>query len=237
MLRVLEAAAAAMAAEQVRVDLLAHNLANADTEGFRRLLITVAAGPLESLYRRDGGAHVGLVRAGPGGPQAAVDLRPGVLVPTADPRDLAVEGRGFVLLEGGRLTGCGRLGVDGEGFLTLRGLRVLGAAGPIRVGEGRFHVRPDGTVDVSGRVAGRIRVVEVQGSGVALAGSGVYAAPPEAVKDVRAVLRLGFRQRPEVNPVQDLVQLMVGFRTYEAAARCVQIADEVTSRRAEVARL
>jgi flagellar basal body rod protein FlgG len=82
MLKVLRAAAAAMSAEQVRADLVAHNLANADTDGFHRLVVAVRPGQAEPLYRRDVAAAVGSVASGPEAPRVTVDLRAGVLLPT-----------------------------------------------------------------------------------------------------------------------------------------------------------
>lgn len=237
MLRILRAAAAAMSAEQVRVDLVAHNLANADTEGFHRLVVAARPGEAVGLYRRDTAALVGAVASGPAHPQAAVDLQPGVLIPTGDPRDLAVEGRGFVLLEGGRLASSGRLQVDGEGFLTLRGVRIQGADGPIQVGGQDFRVRPDGSVEAGGRVVGRLRVVDAPRESVSVVGPALYRAPAGALRQMRALLRPGFQQRPGVNTVEELVQLVAGLRAYEAAARCVQVADETASRLADVARV
>lgn len=237
MLNVLRVAAAAMSAEQVRADLVAHNLANAETDGFHRLVVGVRPGHAQPLYRRDTAVEVGAVAAGPGGPEAAVDLRPGVLVPTGDPHDLAVEGPAFVLLEGGRLASSGRLGVDTEGYLTLRGFRVQGAEGPVRVGPQNFQVRPDGTVEAAGRRVGRLRLVEVAPQAASVVGPGLYAAPPQALREGRGLLRTGFQQRPAVNAVEELVQLIAGLRAYEAAAKCVQVADEAASRLADVARV
>lgn len=237
MLRILQAAAAAMSAEQVRVDLVAHNLANADTDGFHRLVVNIRPGGDAPLYRRDTGTVVGSVASGPADPQAAVDVRAGVLVPTGDPRDLAVEGRGFILLEGGRLASSGRLGVDREGFLTLRGVRVQGLEGPVRVNTQDFRVRADGAVEVAGRVVGRLRVVDVAPESVAVAGPGVYRVVAGDIREIPALLRPGLQQRPGVNPVEELVQLIAGLRAYEAAARCVQVADETASRLADVVRV
>jgi flagellar basal-body rod protein FlgG len=237
MLKVLRAAAAAMSAEQVRADLVAHNLANADTDGFHRLVVAVRPGQAEPLYRRDVAAAVGSVASGPEAPRVTVDLRAGVLLPTGDPRDVAVDGRGFFLLEGGRLTSSGRLGVDREGFLTLRGLRVQGTDGPLRVGTPDFRVRADGQVEAGGRAVGRLRLVEAGPQGVSVVGPGLYTAPAQVLREARALVRPGFLDRPGVNTVEELVQLVAGLRAYEAAAKCVQVADETASRLAEVARV
>ncbi|MDR7417237.1 MAG: flagellar basal body rod C-terminal domain-containing protein [Armatimonadota bacterium] len=235
MLRVLQSAAAAMTAEQVRTDLIAHNLANAQTSGFHRLVVAVRPGQEAVLHRRDTGIGLGSLAGAPPAPQAAVDPRPGVLVPTGDPRDLAVEGDGFVVLEGGRLASSGRLGVDTEGYLTLRGIRVEGREGPIRVGSAAFTVRSDGAVAVEGRVVGRLRVVRT--ASLSPAGSSLYQAPPASLQEVSSAVRTAFQEQPAMNPVQELVQLLAGLRAYEAAAKCVQVADETMGRLSEVLRL
>ncbi len=237
MLRVLRAAASAMSAEQLRADLVAHNLANSDAAGFHRLVVAVRPGEPQALYRRDGGQPVGSVAAGPAQPQAAVEVGPGTLVPTGDPRDLAVDGRAFLLLEGGRLASGGRLEVDADGYLTLRGLRLQGVEGPLRVGRAAFQVHPDGRVEAEGREVGRLRLVQAGPAEVVVAGPGLYAASAQALREARASVRVGFQRRADVNPVGELVQLMAGLRAYEAAARCVQVADDTASRLAEVARV
>lgn len=236
MLGLLRVAAAAMSAEQARVDLVAHNLANAQTVGFHRLVVALRSGEPRQVYRRDAGVVVGTRGSAPSAPQGTVDLRPAVPVPTGDPQDLAVEGGGFVLLEGGRLTSGGRLGVDVQGFLTLAGVRVQGADGPVRV-SGLPRVRSDGQVEDAGRVVGRLRIVRAALGSLSVSGPGVYTAPANALQDAAVPVRQGARAQPATNPVEELVQLIAGSRAYEAAARCVQVADEVASRLAEVARL
>ncbi|MDR7610085.1 MAG: flagellar basal body rod C-terminal domain-containing protein, partial [Armatimonadota bacterium] len=82
----------------------------------------------------------------------------------------------------------------------------------------------------------RLRVVDVPVQAVSVVGPGVYAAPESELREVRARVRPGFQQRGSVNPVEELVQLVAGLRAYEAAARCVQVADETAARLADVAR-
>ncbi|MCS7173176.1 MAG: hypothetical protein N0A24_07245 [Armatimonadetes bacterium] len=234
MLHVLRSAASAMTAGQVRVDLIAHNLSNAQSSGFHRLVVAVRTGQEAALHRRDTGTALGSLPGGPEALQATVDPRPGVLVPTGDPRDLAVEG-GFLVLEGSRLASSGRLGVDAEGYLTLRGIRVEGREGPIRVAGTAFTVQPDGTVVVEDRVVGRLRVVRA--ASLSVVGPALYQAPPGTLQDAPARVRTGFHEQPSVDPVGELVQLLAGLRAYEAAAKCAQVADETMGRLAEVLRI
>ncbi|MDR7568662.1 MAG: flagellar basal body rod C-terminal domain-containing protein, partial [Armatimonadota bacterium] len=212
-----------------------HNLSNTQSSGFHRLVVAVRPGRDAALYRRDTGTELGSLAGDPAPAQAAVDPRPGVLVPTGDTWDLAVEREGFVVLEGGRLASSGRLGVDAEGYLTLRGIRVEGREGPIRVGSATFTVQPDGTVVVEGQAVGRLRVVRA--TSLSVVGPSLYQAPPGALQDLPARVRTGVQEQPSVNPTEELVQLLAGLRAYEAAAKCAQVADETMGRLAEVLRL
>jgi flagellar basal-body rod protein FlgF len=230
MVRGLQAAAAAMAAEQTRVDLIAHNLANADTAGFRRLVAVVRPGPDAALYRRDIGTLLGALVAGPPAPQVVLDRRVGVPVATGNAADVSVDGEGFLLLEDGRIARSGTLGVDPQGFVTLNGVRVLGQDGPIRARAGSVEVGRDGTVLQGGRTLGRLRVVSAPPDAITPLGSGTYTAPPQSLRDRPASVRSGVRERPPTNPVEELVQLIASLRAYEAAQRCIQTTDETLSR-------
>jgi flagellar basal body rod protein FlgG len=105
------------------------------------------------------------------------------------------------------------------------------------VGTADFRVRADGQVEAGGRAVGRLRLVEAGPQGVSVVGPGLYTAPAQVLREARALVRPGFLDRPGVNTVEELVQLVAGLRAYEAAAKCVQVADETASRLAEVARV
>lgn len=240
MIRGLWFAAAAMSAEQIRQDAVAHNLANADTVGFRRLMVSLPEGQTTALFRRDvPGPALGAFGAGPPSPRLVLDLRPGDLAATDDKHDLAIDGPGFVVVGGGRLTRGGRLGADPEGFLTISGVRAEGTGGPIKVGNGRIEVHPDGTVQADGSAAGRLRIVTVEAGRLEPAGGGLYrTSDPSAMKAGGGTLRQGMRERSSVNPIEELVQMVAGLRAYEAAQRVMQASDETLAQAAgQVARV
>jgi flagellar basal-body rod protein FlgG len=241
--RGLQFAAAAMTAEQTRQDAIAHNLANASTPGFRRILVALESGAPTELHRRDRVAPsaIGDMGAGPDAPRVVVDIRQGSLAQTGDKTDLAIDGPGFLAAEGGRYVRSGRLGVDTSGNLTIGGVRVVGenaggAAGPLKVGDVNVVIGEDGSVRrVSGEGLGRLRLVSIEARALAPAGDGVYRVlDARGVKDgAGSVLRQGVREHSNVNPVEEMVQMIAGMRSYEAAMRVIQTTDESLARAAE----
>lgn len=240
MIRGLRFAAAAMSAEQTRQDAIAHNLANADTAGFRRVMVSIQEGQVMALSRRDvAGPALGALGTGPHSPRLVLDLRPGSLATTGDPHDIGIDGPGFVAVSGGRMARSGRLGADPEGFLTISGIRAEGLGGPIRVGRDRIELQPDGTVQADGSAAGRLRIVTVEPGRLEQAGAGFYrASDPAVLRDGGGTLRQGVRERSSVNPIEELVQMVAGLRAYEAAQRVMQASDDTLAQAAgQVARI
>lgn len=213
-------AAAAMVAELVRQDIHAHNLANADTNGFKR---TVAR-----LVRGGDPRQQGVVAQ-------SVDLTPGALQPTGAPLDLALRGSGFLVLDTGagrQYTRNGHFMLDRNGFLVNgRGYRVLGTRGPIRVTGGQVQVADDGTVSSDGKAVDRLLVVDFAASGQLqhTANTGL-AATPAPTQMVRANVVQGYLEASNVQPVVEIVGMTEGFRIYEANAKAITEADRSLGR-------
>ncbi|RMG16455.1 MAG: flagellar hook basal-body protein [Planctomycetota bacterium] len=221
----IQAAASALDGYQRRQEAIAHNLANANTVGFKRILVTL------SSSRPDGG---------PGATEAppvvqvreGVDFRQGDLVRTGAPLDLALDGEGLFAVEtpaGERYTRAGNFQRNAEGLLvTPSGHPVLGEGGsPIRLGDGALdEVR----VDSSGRVAApggsvRLRLVKFPPATLLPAGEGLFrpraGASPEPAE---VAVRQGYRERSNANPIDELLGLIEVQRSFEAAQRSVQAA-------------
>ena len=129
--------AGAMRAARARLDVAAHNLANAASDGYRRAAARVAFG--------EGGLRVTVA---PTDEQGAVRN-------TGRAFDLALLGPGAFHVGDGT-TRNGAFTRDRDGWIVDdRGRRLHGANGPLRVGE-QATVAPDGTVRDGGRVVARI---------------------------------------------------------------------------------
>jgi flagellar basal-body rod protein FlgG len=163
MIRGLYTGASGMAAQQVRLDSIANNLANIDTDGYKRD-VTVSKAFAQLLLRRmdDDGVYlhplgsgdmapvIGKLGTGVEANEVFTELEQGSLKGTESDYDLALDGKGFMCIstpQGERYTRNGSFVLGKEGYLeTKEGFPVLGEAGPIRVKANNFQVDKDGRV-------------------------------------------------------------------------------------------
>jgi flagellar basal-body rod protein FlgG len=159
-----------MRAQQWRLDAVANNLANIDTDGYKRDVAAFKAFP-EMLLRRtdDDGVYphpFGSADAAPimGKLGTGVELNElytsfeqGALKETQSDFDLALDGRGFFTVStpwGERYTRNGSFQLGKEGYLeTKEGYPVLGENGFLRVKANNFQVDKDGRVWINAAYA------------------------------------------------------------------------------------
>lgn len=141
------------------MEIIAHNMANAATTGFRQQGIVFS----EYIEAVDQGDSLSMAAAR----VKSTSMSQGILTQTGNPLDLAIEGNGFFQLEtqnGIRLTRAGAFNVNSVGdIVTAEGHRVLDIGGaPINVppGEADVTVAADGTVSLGEQLLGQLGVVE-----------------------------------------------------------------------------
>jgi flagellar basal-body rod protein FlgG len=163
-----------------------------------------------------------------------VDYAPGVFDRTGNPLDMAIEGDGFFTLEADDgttvLTRSGSFVVDSNGYLAFPGgFRVVGDGGPIQVGSGQVNVSQTGEVEVNGAAVGRItpRTLDDLDKLKRIGGS-LFAVPTgeELISPLSYTVRQGYLETSNVNVVDEMVDMMVAYRTYEANARALTTQDE-----------
>lgn len=213
-------------AAQDQLDVIANNVANASTTGFRRdqtIFDTVLA------------AAMPFVQVGSG----QLDLSPGSHQLTKNPLHAAIDGDGFFVVEDpqGRevYTRRGDFRVNAQGQLVLPGgLAVLGQGGALTIPPGTSaDLRGDGTLMTPDGPIGRLRLVrfaepsELYKIGGNLIASGP-AAGPEDVENVR--VSVGFVERSNVNLAAEMVALIQVTRAFEASIQSIRINDTLTQR-------
>ncbi|MBI4611238.1 MAG: flagellar hook-basal body protein [Candidatus Rokubacteria bacterium] len=234
-------AAWGMDAQTERISVLANNLANLATAGFKAdhpefsqlLTPSTTAGPVPP--------------AGPAGPpsplplamRTVTDHSQGILRATGNPLDLAISGPGFFVLDtpgGPRLTRAGNFTRSPEGLLVAAdGAPVRGVSGNIQVLDGTVTIDRDGQVLVDGRSQGHLLVVTPSRLASLTKTSGTRFTPPDTealVASATAVVHQGAIEMSNVNPVLTLVTLIDAMRTYEAAQRAARSADDTLARAA-----
>ena len=236
-------AASGMIAVEQRQDIIANNLANAATPGYKRMQ-PVQLGFYEVLSPKMIAPFHFNREASPGGGVKSVEsftnLATGSLRITEDPLSLAVTGPGYVVVntpQGERYTRDGHFTMDAEGELsTAEGYKVLGVNGdPIDVSGVKVTVGQDGTVQVDGAASGQLQMVEFQDpTRLEREGNNLYRASDAILQQSGAATESALVQGAlEMSNVQlpvEMTSMMLGLRAYEANQKVIQAIDGATSR-------
>ncbi|MEW6623103.1 MAG: flagellar hook-basal body protein [Bacillota bacterium] len=133
MIRGLYIAVNGLLSRQIQQDVLADNIANINTPGYKRTQVTFSSFHDALIYsvNNRGTYPVGLIPHGSQVQGTHIDLSMGNLVETGSPYDFAIEGDGFFIVEtpqGDLYTRKGAFSVDAEGYLVTinEGYRVIG---------------------------------------------------------------------------------------------------------------
>jgi flagellar basal-body rod protein FlgF len=225
---------------QRQMDVVANNMANINTTGFKaeQLLFEEYVMPVASnrdFPRLD--QPLSYVQD-----WATIhDLSGGALVQTGSELDVGLNGDGFFAVQtpaGERWTRSGAFQLDAGGTLVdLNGNAVLGQGGPIRFGpeETNILIAADGSISSSAGAKGRLRLVEFDNpQALSREGSNLFAggAPIEA-RNTRVMQ--GFVERSNVSGVAEMAEMIRVTRAYESAASLAQKQDEL--RRSAIQRL
>jgi flagellar basal-body rod protein FlgF len=225
---------------QRQMDVVANNMANINTTGFKgeQILFEEYVMPVarnQDFPRLD--QPLSYVQD-----WATIhDLSGGAMVQTGSDLDVAINGDGFLAVQtpaGERWTRAGALQLSANGTLVnASGHPVLGIAGPIQFGpeETGILIAADGTISSSAGLKGRLRVVEFDNpQQLAREGSNLFSgATPVAATNSRVMQ--GFIEKSNVSGVSEMAEMIRVTRAYESAANLAQKQDEL--RRSAIQRL
>lgn len=253
MIRALFTAASGMRTQQLNVDVIANNLSNVNTTGFKRSRADFQDLMYQTL--REPGAASSNQTEIPTGIQIGLGSRPaavqrlflqGSLQQTQNQLDIAIDGDGFfqALQPNGEIayTRAGAFKLDSQGrIVSSDGLpiepeiTIPNDAISISIGE-------DGIVSVlqpgnnSSQQVGQIRLVNfANAAGMSGQGRGLFrpttasGEPVEGIPGADGLGRLtqGFLEVSNVSVVEEMVNLIIGQRAYEINSRAIQAADEM----------
>jgi flagellar basal-body rod protein FlgG len=224
---------ATMQAQWQRHEVLANNLANLSTPGFKADDLAVA--PDQNPAALSPSALSGVAPTGHGVVQWT-DYSQGPLRETGRNLDVALNGPGFLAVQtpgGVRYTRAGVFAVSREGQLvTSTGFPVLGEKGPIALGATRVTVTDKGEILQDGNRIDTLRVVDFprpylllkEGNGLFVPATAEVA--PQTARDYEVVA--GSLEGSNVNPVETMVGMIDVLRRYEAAQRAIQAVHEAS---------
>jgi flagellar basal-body rod protein FlgG len=251
MVRSLYSSASGMEAQQANLDVIANNLANVNTTGFKRSKIEFQ----DLLYEttRSPGAEQGSGTQLPTGIQVGHGSRvvatskvftEGELTQTGEQLDLAINGDGFfqVQMPDGTLayTRDGALKRSSTGQITTSdGLPLQGGFQPIVAGTTSITISSSGEVTAtssSGNQNFQVQLVRFTNpAGLNSVGGNLYteslaSGTPETGtpgENGYGTLQQGYLEMSNVKVVQEMVNMIVAQRAYEVNSKSVQSADEM----------
>jgi len=208
---------------------VAHNLANADSTGYRTEMHKMRAVEVQTQAMRSRSFVVDA--------SIATDFTPGPLKYSGNPFDVAVKGKGWFAVQtagGEAYTRDGSFEVSANGVLqTHAGLPVLGDGGPITIPpESVIVIGADGTISaiqngITNEV-GRLKLVNPPENELARGEDGFFrlqggqAAPADEAVKVAG----GYLESSNVNVAEQMVQMISLARQFEMQVRMISNAQE-----------
>lgn len=228
-------------AQARRLEVIANNLANVDTVGFKRDLAIFQARYAEEIAQGVDVPGSGSINDLGGGTmvyQTRTDLSPGPLKRTGIPTDVAIDGDGFFVVRKGDqnyLTRAGNFRLTDRGELvTQQGYPVLSDAGApvvIDMAAGPFHITPDGVVLQQGAAVALAMVGPAPDGQLVKVGENLFRVEgdPQPLPAGQRRVAAGYLEMSGVRPTSEMVQLIEATRAIEANLQLMQAQDQMLS--------
>lgn len=204
---------------QLRFETISNNLANQNTNGFRKDIISFNE-TLSMNYISE------------------IDFAPGPVRHTGNELDVALEGQGFFKVQtpaGIRFTRDGAFSLNAEGVLVTRtGDAVLGQNGPININGSKIDIGNDGQVLVDGQSVDKLVVVDFEQPQLLKKEGGSYyrhqLEESGALAADKVNVKQNYLESSNVNPTEEMIKMLEAFRSFESAQKAIQTIDEISSR-------
>lgn len=231
----------------MRLDVIANNVANADTVGYKKddifVQILKDAGVARSIGK---GELAGL------DVKEFTDFSEGSFRPTGNSLDLAIQGEGFFVLDtpqGPRYTRNGNFSIAENGELVnSNGYPVLGNAGRVVISNAQKIQQNDITITKGGEVyvgkdlLAKIRLVTFADRQKLQKAAGTTFMTDQTPKEIQAsdentTVRQGYLEESNVEALSEMVQMVELTRSFETDSRTMRYQDESLSKAMEVGKV
>jgi len=230
-----------------QLEILSNNIANSNTTGFKKdnLFIQVMKNAALSQIQGEGPLR-GLDS------KEFTDFSEGSFNQTNAPLDLAIQGRGFFVLDtpqGVRYTRNGNFSLSADGtVVNSDGYPLLGSSGkiqipqPEKISEASISIDEYGNVTNGTTTLGKVRVADFQNpSDLKKDGASLFVStgPEKPVElDVQhSLIRQGYLEESNVDPVESMVQLVELSKNFETDQHMVQSQDASLEKAMDVGRV
>jgi len=214
-----------MVAQEQRLNQIANNLANVNTDGYKKDDLTF----WEMMFKAaDNRPRVGK------GIKSIIDQSQGAVRKTDNPLDFAINGRGFFKIQtpqGIRYTRDGNFTLNSGGQLsTADGNLVIGNGGPVSLDSEHIEVGRDGTISSGGQVIDRLAIVNFTDPGGLLKeGNSLFKLKPgnQAFQAAKVDVKQGYVEASNVSVVRGMTEMIDLQRSYQAQQKMIQTLDDL----------
>lgn len=223
-------AAAGAVAQSSALDVTANNVANASTAAFQGSRVS-----FHEALAKARSPDLALV----GNQTGSIDHANGPITETGNPLDLALDGDGYLAVDGPqgvRYTRAGALHLDPEGrIVNADNLPVRGVGGgPLVVpaGSAQLTVGQDGTISTEAGPVGQLALARFGPGALSRDGGTLLSARGAPIAGPPPRVLQGMLEGSNVNVVRGVVELVQVSRTYESLMRVIEGFKAIESRAA-----
>ncbi|MCP4269797.1 MAG: flagellar basal-body rod protein FlgF [Candidatus Brocadiaceae bacterium] len=226
----IELAALGMDAYANVQEVIAKNLANANTAGYKKDVIS-----FKQVLTQTNDVETSNVQTNFG-----IDHSKGNLTFTGNTLDMAVDGDGFFTLEtdnGIRYTRNGQFQLSNTGeIVTATGAKLLGQSGPIQIPPGKREILVDskGNIKVDGSNVGTLMITNFTDlTSLVSTGDSLFTAPIESINESNEInikVAQGYLESSNVDIVIEMVDMIANMRSYEASNNVIKSFSDLMER-------
>ena len=247
MIKGIYSSGAGMQPHSARLEVLANNIANANTTGFKKDKLFIQAMKDAGMAHSQGEGELKGLES-----RAFIDFSEGSFMETKNPLDFAIQGRGFFVLEtpqGIRYTRNGNFSMAADGtVINGQGYPVLGSSGriqvpqPQKISETSISVNGHGDISLGSVHLGKLRVADFENLNlIKKAGNSMFVTDaqekPVNLDGHDTIVRQGYLEESNVEGIHEMIELVEMTRSFETDQRTIQSQDSTLERAMDIGRV
>ncbi len=223
MIKGIYTAARGLNSRMKNLEIVANNLANLNTTGFKRQV------PFSEIINQYGKVEI----------KKATDYGQGNLIETSNPLDFAISGKGFFVIKtenGPQLTRNGRFNISVDGYIvTKQGNKVMGKKGPISINnlsmdkDKKLTISLNGEIKYGNEVIDTLLIADMNnpelserapGGNFTTDNAGFQIASPNTYN-----IKQGYQEESNINPIKEMEAMILLNTEYDSARKVINFLD------------